>query len=65
LAEAERGHVGAHDAVCAPETWLADAGSMSAPVAEPKAMDDAVSWMLRTGADWDRRLGRLRRRVED
>jgi len=32
--------------------------------ADPKAMDDAVAWMVRTGAGWDRRLERLRRRVE-
>jgi DNA-binding transcriptional ArsR family regulator len=32
--------------------------------ADPRAMDDAVAWMVRTGAEWDRRLGRLRRRVE-
>ena len=31
--------------------------------AEPAALDDAVDWMVRTGAAWDRRLDRLRRRV--
>jgi DNA-binding transcriptional ArsR family regulator len=29
--------------------------------ADPKAMDDAVSWMVGAGAAWDRRLERLRR----
>jgi DNA-binding transcriptional ArsR family regulator len=32
--------------------------------AEPGALDDAVAWMVRTGAAWDRRLDRLRRRVD-
>jgi DNA-binding transcriptional ArsR family regulator len=32
--------------------------------AEPAAMDGAVAWMVRAGADWDRRLARLRRRLE-
>ena len=31
--------------------------------AEPAALDDAVEWMVRTGAAWDRRLARLRTRV--
>jgi DNA-binding transcriptional ArsR family regulator len=33
--------------------------------AEPAALADAVEWMVRTGAAWDRRLDRLRRRVQD
>ena len=33
--------------------------------AEPAALTDAVEWMVRTGAAWDRRLARLRRRVGD
>lgn len=31
--------------------------------ATPKPMGDAVAWMLRTGAQWDRRLERLRRQL--
>ena len=31
--------------------------------ATPKPMGDAVAWMLRTGARWDRRLERLRRQL--
>jgi DNA-binding transcriptional ArsR family regulator len=31
--------------------------------AEPGALDDAVDWMVRSGAAWDRRLERLRGRV--
>ncbi|MEV4420782.1 metalloregulator ArsR/SmtB family transcription factor [Patulibacter sp. NPDC049589] len=30
----------------------------------PGALDDAVSWMAATGARWDGRLDRLRRKVE-
>jgi DNA-binding transcriptional ArsR family regulator len=51
---------------------LSDAGLLSAERdgrevryrAEPAAMDDAVNWMIQTGAQWDRRLTRLRRRVQ-
>jgi DNA-binding transcriptional ArsR family regulator len=32
--------------------------------AEPEVMDEAVRWMLDAGAAWDRRLDRLRSRVE-
>jgi DNA-binding transcriptional ArsR family regulator len=32
--------------------------------AEPAALADAVEWMVDTGAAWDRRLSRLRTRVE-
>jgi DNA-binding transcriptional ArsR family regulator len=32
--------------------------------AVPGALDDAADWMARTGARWDDRLERLRRRVE-
>ena len=31
--------------------------------ATPKPMGDAVAWMLRTGAQWDTRLERLRRQL--
>jgi DNA-binding transcriptional ArsR family regulator len=31
--------------------------------ATPAPMGDAVAWMLRTGARWDRRLERLRRQL--
>ena len=33
--------------------------------AEPAAMDDAVVWMVDTAAAWDRRLARLRARLDD
>jgi DNA-binding transcriptional ArsR family regulator len=33
--------------------------------AQPAAMDDAVVWMVDTGAAWDRRLARLRARLDD
>jgi DNA-binding transcriptional ArsR family regulator len=33
--------------------------------ADPAALDDAVDWMVRRGAAWDRRLARLRSRVAD
>ena len=32
--------------------------------AEPEVMDDAVAWMVTSGAAWDRRLDRLRRRLD-
>ena len=32
--------------------------------ADPAAMDQAVDWMVRTGAAWDMRLDRLRRQVD-
>jgi DNA-binding transcriptional ArsR family regulator len=31
--------------------------------ATPEPMGDAVAWMLRTGAQWDKRLERLRRQL--
>ncbi|MFI5044909.1 MAG: ArsR/SmtB family transcription factor [Acidimicrobiales bacterium] len=31
--------------------------------AEPEVMDDAVAWMVTSGAAWDRRLDRLRGRL--
>ena len=31
--------------------------------AMPEPMGDAVAWMLRAGAQWDRRLERLRRQL--
>jgi DNA-binding transcriptional ArsR family regulator len=31
--------------------------------AEPAPLNGAVDWMVRTGAAWDRRLDRLRRRL--
>ena len=50
---------------------LADAGLLSSERAgrevryraEPQGMDDAVAWMVRSGAAWDRRLERLRRQL--
>ncbi len=32
--------------------------------ATPEPLSEAVAWMLRTGARWDRRLDRLRQQVE-
>jgi DNA-binding transcriptional ArsR family regulator len=51
---------------------LADAGLVSAERAgrevryraEPAGLDKALAWMVAAGAAWDRRLDRLRRRVE-
>jgi DNA-binding transcriptional ArsR family regulator len=31
--------------------------------AHPAALGDAAEWLVRTGADWDRRLGRLQEAV--
>lgn len=31
---------------------------------EPTALDDAARWLAETGADWERRLDRLRRALE-
>ena len=31
--------------------------------AEPSGLDDAMAWMANAGAAWDRRLGRLQRRL--
>lgn len=30
---------------------------------EPRPLDDAARWLAATGADWDRRLARLRRSI--
>jgi DNA-binding transcriptional ArsR family regulator len=30
----------------------------------PDPLDDAVGWMVTVGAEWDRRLARLRRRLD-
>jgi DNA-binding transcriptional ArsR family regulator len=51
---------------------LADAGLLSSQRAgrevryraEPRGMDDAAAWMVRSGAAWDRRLERLQRRLD-
>lgn len=51
---------------------LADAGLVDATrvgrevlyAARPEALTAGVAWLVETGADWDRRLDRLRRHVE-
>jgi DNA-binding transcriptional ArsR family regulator len=50
---------------------LADAGLVTAQrhgrevryMARPTPMDEAIVWMVDAGAQWDRRLDRLRRRL--
>jgi DNA-binding transcriptional ArsR family regulator len=51
---------------------LADAGLLTSARsgrevryrAEPAGMDQAAAWMVQAGADWDRRLRRLRQRLD-